>query len=109
VRRIPAKDYESEKSMPDECVGPITIPASVGARLRELAAAAGIGEFTALSVCAWALAGRLSRDGAARAVRMSRGPREVITPPGPGPAGSFRAVLLRAGDDVAASIRAVLL
>lgn len=34
MRRILAKDCESEKSMPDECVDPITIPDDGAASIR---------------------------------------------------------------------------
>jgi amino acid adenylation domain-containing protein len=96
--RCPPADGESETSTPQECVGPIALPADLTRALRALAADAGTDGFVPLAICAWVLAGRLSRLGAARRFRMIQGPREVLTPASAPPADGLRVALRRAGE-----------
>ncbi|WP_196814389.1 amino acid adenylation domain-containing protein [Nocardia sp. BMG111209] len=79
--------------MPSESAGPLTIPDSLTRALHALAAAAGTNDFVPLSVAAMVLAGRLSRPGATRRVRLVQGPREALSPGRVDPAESFRAAL----------------
>ncbi|MEV4706164.1 non-ribosomal peptide synthetase [Actinoplanes sp. NPDC049316] len=84
--------------MAEECVGPVATPDGLMRSLHDLAGAVGTDGLAALAVCAWVLAPRLSRDGATTAVRLIQGPREIVTPTAPPPAGSFRAALRRAAE-----------
>lgn len=78
-----------------DCVGPLAIPPEVGVRLRELTAAAGVDEPTAIWVCATVLAHRLSPGTTLRA-RVACGRFEADTPTTTGwfdPSLNFRAML----------------
>ncbi|KAB2975306.1 AMP-binding protein [Streptomyces sp. SS1-1] len=66
-----------------DCIGPIPLPADALDGLRSLAAAAGVDEFTALSLCAGVLATRLPHPGTACRVRITRQEADAVVP-GPG-------------------------
>ncbi|MCF2535722.1 non-ribosomal peptide synthetase [Streptomyces sp. FB2] len=66
-----------------DCIGPIALPADALDGLRSLAEAAGVDEFTALSLCAGVLAARLPHPGTDCRVRVTRQEAEAVVP-GPG-------------------------
>jgi amino acid adenylation domain-containing protein len=81
-----------------DCIGPIAVPDGVMGTLHSLAAAAGVDDFVALSICAGVLVERLPRPGTDCRVRVTRTPVEAIVPGAgaPDPSLSFREALRQA-------------
>jgi amino acid adenylation domain-containing protein len=87
-------DDEGTSSTTPDCVGPIALPAGLMGALRSLAAAAGIGDFAALSTCAGALVERLLRPGTNCRASLIHGADEADIPAGGlDPSASFRTAL----------------
>ncbi|WP_432056798.1 non-ribosomal peptide synthetase [Streptomyces sp. bgisy022] len=81
-----------------DCIGPIALPTDALDRLRSLAEAAGVDEFTALCLCASVLADRLPHHGTDCRLRVTRNDAEAVVPrPGAAdPEMSFRDALQQA-------------
>jgi amino acid adenylation domain-containing protein len=100
-------DSDDGTALLPECIGPIPVPPDLSRAWQALAREAGTDGFSPLSICATALATRLSRRDAPVRAEVIWGAREAIVPgPGrPADAGlSLRAALREAGEPATAAM-----